>query len=86
VTAGGVSAGGHLHVFAGIARGSYGTGFALCLLDEDVRIAARLAMRVGTRATVCDAVRRRLDVATEGLGFGVDSACAYRHWKAEDET
>lgn len=86
MTAGGVSAGGHRHVFAGIARGSYETGFASGPLDKDVRIAARLALRVGTRATVCDAVRRRLDVATEGLGFGVDSACAYRHWKAEDDT
>jgi hypothetical protein len=45
----------------------------LGLLDKDVRIAARLALRVGTRATVCDEVTRRLDVATEGLGFGVDS-------------
>jgi 3-hydroxyisobutyrate dehydrogenase len=71
---------------AGIARGSYETGFALGLLDKDVRIASQLALRVGTQATVCDAVRRRLDLATEGLGSGVDSACAYRYWKAEDET
>jgi 3-hydroxyisobutyrate dehydrogenase len=73
------------NTIAGIAHDKYETGFALGLLNKDVRIAAQLAKRAGSRATVCDEVSHRLSAAAQSLGNEVDSARAYQHWKAVDE-
>ncbi|MFD5228799.1 NAD(P)-dependent oxidoreductase [Streptomyces qaidamensis] len=69
---------------AQVVSGEYSTGFALGLLDKDVRIASQLADRAGASAPVCDEVSRRFAAATASQGFAADHSRAYLAWKAED--
>lgn len=69
-----------------VVSGTYSTGFALGLLDKDVRIAAALAKRSGTPAQVCDAVNARFESATQDQGFAADHSRAYIHWQHEDNS
>lgn len=66
-----------------VVAGTYSTGFALGLLDKDVRIAASLAQRSEIHAEVCAAVNARFGAATQSLGFGADHSKAYSYWEQE---